>query len=406
MGSRWLGLDYVWDWLFALLYGTGKLFLNPLFYFVFFLAAVLGVSRVKRERKNFHVRSQNAYFELRQLWPLGIFLGLIASLLLAAAGVVIPVGVILLFVATTFLMSATTKIRLLSPAYVVGVSFFALIFLSGQALPIPLFSDTFANLHHKIFPSIGVLLALLLITEGILIIRNGSFATSPKLLKSKRGQWVGLHEAKRLWAVPIFLLVPGEMMSLPFDWWPLFNIGGESFSFVLVPFAIGFHQQIQSQLPKQAVTQLGKKVITLGVVTALLAVSGYWVPVLTIAVVAFAMIGREAITIQQHLKEENAPVYFSKQNNGIMILGILPYSPAEKMDLKVGEIISKVNGKTIQNEVDFYEALHRNRAFCKLDVLDVNGQVRFVSSALYEGQHHELGVLFVSDQEKYGTKAV
>ncbi|MHC0037843.1 PDZ domain-containing protein [Pseudoneobacillus sp. C159] len=399
-------MDYVWNWLLALLNGTGKLFLNPLFYYLFFLAAVLGVSRVKRERRNFHVRSQNAYFELRQLWPSGLLLGGIVSVLLASVGMVIPIGAILLIITTTILLSATTKIRLVSPAYIIGASFFALIFLAGKPLPIPFFSDTFANLDGKIFPSIGILIAILLMVEGILIIKNGSFATSPMLLKSKRGQWVGLHEAKRLWAVPIFLLVPGETLSLPFDWWPLFHIGGETYSFILVPFAIGFHQQIQSQLPKQAVTLFGKKVLMLGVFTTTIAIGGYWLPIITIAAIAFAMIGREMLTIRQHLKEENAPIYFSKRNNGIMILGILPHSPAEKMELKVGEVITKVNGQTIQNEVDFYEALHRNRAFCKLDVLDVNDQIRFVSSALYEGQHHELGVLFVSDQEKYGTKAV
>jgi hypothetical protein len=399
-------MGYVQDWLWALLGGAGKMLLNPLFYYVFFIAAILGVSRVKRERRNFHVRVQDAYFELRQLFPKGIVFGLGASLLVIAAGLVIPLGAILLFVLFTFLWSMTTRVRLISPAYIIGASFFALIFAAGQDLPIPFFSNTFGSLDEKIYPAIAILLAVLLVVEGILIVRNGSQNTSPKLIKSKRGQWVGIHEAKRLWAVPMFLLVPGDSLALPFEWWPLFSFGGETYSLLLVPFVIGFHQEILAQLPKAAVQRLGKRVIQLGVITAILAAIGYWLPLASIVVVAIAMIAREAITLRQRLAEENQPVYFSKKGQGVMILEILPDSPAKKMDLKVGELITKVNGTVVYNETAFYEALQRNRAHCKLEVIDVNGQIRFVQRALFEGEHHELGVLFVSDQEKWANAAV
>ena len=52
----------------------------------------------------------------------------------------------------------------------------------------------------------------------------------------------------------------------------------------------------------------------------------------------------------------------------------------------------------------FYEALQQNRAHCKLEVLDVNGQIRFVQRALYEGDHHELGILFVLKMKKNGKQ--
>lgn len=399
-------MGLVQDWLWMSLTGIGKMFLNPLFYYLFFIAAVLGVARVKRERRNFHVRVQDAYFELRQLFPLGIGLGLVASVLTIAAGIVVPFGAVVLFVLCTFLWSVTTRVRVISPAYIIGGAFFILIFAAGQSLPIPFFSDTFSRLENKIYPSIGIVMAVLLVIEGILIFRNGAKATSPKLLKSKRGQWVGIHEVKRLWAVPMFLLLPGDSLSLPFDWWPLFSFGGETYTLLLVPFAIGFHQQIKANLPKEAVQQIGKQVITLGTVTTIIATIGFWMPIATIPVVALAMIGRELITFRQRLKEESQNAYFSKRNNGVMILGILPDSPAEKMALQVGELITKINGVIVHNESAFYEALVRNRAHCKLEVYDVNGQIRFVQRALYEGEHHELGVLLVSGQEKWDHEAV
>lgn len=396
----------VLDWLIELLKGTLKLFLHPVFYYCFFLAAVLGVARVKRERQNFSVRAENAYFELRQLLPPGIILGLTVSIMTLIAGITIPFATILFVAVLTILLSFTTNPRLLSPVYTVGFAFFLTIFAGGENWQVPLFHEAFAQLEDKIFPSIAALLALLVIVEGILIIRNGKKGTSPKLVKSKRGLRVGIHEVKRLWMVPVLLFVPGSVLQAPFEWWPVFSIGAERYSLLLVPFSIGFSQRIQGMLPQVAVQTVGRKVMWLGIFLTLLAIGSYWIPLLSIAVVALAIIGRELISLRQRVADENLPFYFSKRNNGLMILGVLPLSPASKMGLQVGELITKVNGTTIHDEKGFYEALQRNRAHCKLEVLDVEGQVRFVQRALYEGDHHELGILFVQEEKKWGTEAV
>ena len=75
-------------------------------------------------------------------------------------------------------------------------------------------------------------------------------------------------------------------------------------------------------------------------------------------------------------------------------MGVIPESAAEKMGLKVGEFITKVNGEMATNEESFYEALQKNAAHCKLEVLDHNDQIRLLQRALYEEDHHELGILF------------
>ena len=100
---------------------------------------------------------------------------------------------------------------------------------------------------------------LLLVAEGIFIIRNGGKGTSPKLMKGRRGLRVGVHEVKRLWMLPLFLIIPGEALSAPFSIWPVFSFAGETYSIMLVPFAIGFSQQIQGMLPVKAVQRIGEK---------------------------------------------------------------------------------------------------------------------------------------------------
>ncbi|NHC41334.1 PDZ domain-containing protein [Bacillus sp. MM2020_1] len=391
-------------WLVELLKGTGKLFLHPVLYYLVFLTAILGVTRVKRERKNFHIRAHDAYFELRQLFPQGILIGLILSILIVAAGIAVPFATILLIALFTVLWSLTTNVRWISPAYTIGAAFFTMILIAENNLSIPLFSKSFQSLGDKIYPSVVVVLGFMLIAEGTLIFKNGSKETSPKLAKSKRGQNIGLHEGRRLWMVPLFLLIPGNALQLPFAWWPVFHLGSEEYSLILVPFAIGFHQQIKGMLPKVAIQLHGRKVITLGVFVSLLAVAGYWFPLSSVVVVALAILGRELITLMATIRDDNLPFYFSKKNKGLMIIGVIPESPASKMGLKVGEIVSKANGLLVRDEKVFYEALQKNRAHCKLEVLDTNGEIRFVQRALYEGDHHELGILFVQDDRKYDEK--
>lgn len=388
-------------WLIELLKGIGRVFLHPIGYYLFFLAGILGVMRVKSERRDFHIRAYDAYFELRQLLPLGIVSGLVLSVVTVAVGITIPFAAILLIGAFTLLWSLTMNIRLMSPAYTVGAAFFTIIFASGGNWPVPLFSNAFHSINELVYPSIAVLLGLLLIVEGFLIYKNGPFGTSPKIVKSKRGQHVGVHSVRRLWMLPVFLLIPGHVLHLPFEWWPVFHLGADKYSLILVPFAIGLQQRVQGSLPKEGIQRQGKRVIALGIATSMLSIAGYWFPLISIGVVALAVISREALTLMQRTNDEALPFYFSKKNHGLMILGIIPDSVASKMMLQVGESIAKVNGVVVQNEQVFYEALQKNRAHCKLEVLDTNGEIRFVQRALYEGDHHELGILFVPDELKF-----
>ncbi len=396
----------VQEWMMELLKGFGWLLLNPVFYYLFILAAILGVSRVKRERKNFHVRAENAYFELKQLLPFGLAAGLVLSILLVGAGLVIPIEFIIFTAALTILWSLTTKVRMLSPIYTVGFAFFATLFFLSMKWELPLIQSMTPEWSINILPPIAILLALLILAEGILISRNGSKGTSPKLVIGKRGLVVGIHEVKRLWMLPVFLVIPGESLSALFAWWPLFSIGEQSYALILVPFSLGFSQHIKGMRPVESVKNVGQKVIKLGAVLTLLSLIGFWYPLASIVIVAMAIIGREIISVRQRIKEDSLPFYFSKKNQGVMILGVLPDSPAEGMGLQVGELVMKVNGTPVNGEESFYKALQQNRAHCKLEVLDINGQNRFTQRALFENEHHELGILFVEDERKWEAKRV
>ena len=60
----------------------------------------------------------------------------------------------------------------------------------------------------------------------------------------------------------------------------------------------------------------------------------------------------------------------------------------------------KVNGEPVNTPSAVYDALQKNSAFCKLEVMDLQGELRFAQAAIYVGEHHQMGVLLVKEDYK------
>ncbi|RLQ96747.1 PDZ domain-containing protein [Falsibacillus albus] len=394
----------VQDWIIDVLKGFGKFFLHPIFYYSIILAFAAGMTRVKRERKDFHVRVYDVFHELRYVFPVSLLVGLIYSVISIGTGFVLPFAAIVVIAVATILLSLPMGFRLLSPAYSIGLSFFFLLFAGYFGWDLPLLD--FGAIGQTYLTGIALLLGFLLIAEGIFVYKNGSQNTSPRLRKSPRGLTVGAHQARRLWVVPLFVLVPSGPLTAPFEWWPVIHWGTETYSILLIPFVVGFQLRVQSTLPAIAIKQIGRNVLWLGGIVLLIAAGALWLPMLALIAAAAALLGREIISYRHRIHEQGHPFYFSPKSTGLTVLGVLPGSPADKMALQIGETIQKVNGIEVADEREFYEALQLNRAHCKLAVLDVNGQIRFTQRALYEGEHHELGILFIEKNQRREIDAV
>lgn len=386
-------------WIMEMFRGAGMLFIHPLFYYSFLLAILVGYRRVKRERKDFKIRVEGGYFELKNVLPLGLLVGLILSVACAATGIVVPFAAILLMAVVAFVISFTMQFRLLSPAYIIGITLFLVFFLFEKNIDIPYFGEAIDDLNSPLVPGLAVIMGAMLIAEGLMVRINASKKTSPRLITSNRGLTVGAHETGRIWLVPLFLFLPGGDVSLPFEWWPVFHLGEQmTVTPILVPFILGYTQVVQAALPEQAIKTSGAKVIGLGVIVLAAAVASIWIPLFSIIAAAVAILLREFLYHSDRNAEIRSTFYFTNKDHGVFILGIIPGSPADKMGLKVGEVITKVNSKNVLSESELYEALQTNRAHCKLEVLDTSGEVRLVQKAVYQGEHHELGILFIPEK--------
>ncbi|MFO3789778.1 PDZ domain-containing protein [Bacillus mojavensis] len=386
------------QWGFELLKSAGLFFLHPLFWFFVIVSLAFGYVRIKRERKTFHTRIADIYDELKFTYTKGLIPGILLSIVLGVLGISIPLGILAIIAVMTAAAALTLRANWMSAAYIVSVSM--LIGFGLQVNQTEPFLDRFPQGFAVVWPALSVFLGLLVIAEGAVAYRSAHVKTSPGLVVSSRGLPIGQQLANRIWLLPLFILVPGNGIESHLSWWPVFSVPGGSFHFLWIPYFVGFGQRVQGSLPETSIRITAKRVCILGlIVSALGAASLLWTPLAGAAVCA-AVLGRIFLSVKQRINDNAAPFYFSKRDQGLMVLGIIPNTPAEDLELKIGEIITKVNGVPVKHVSDFYEALQRNRAYVKLEIIGLNGEIRFDQRASYEGEHHELGILFVKDDRE------
>ncbi|RIJ63774.1 PDZ domain-containing protein [Rummeliibacillus sp. POC4] len=385
------------DIVIELVKGIGRFFLNPLLYVAIIFSILIGYRRVKEERKSFNIRIFWGWSETILMFKEGWLLGLIISVISVAIGLVVPIQFIVLSAAVGVLCLITFYYHLASAAYPLGIAFIIMwyTYISDHSWHFFNWDIMSTSMHVGMLVSIPSIIGLLLIAEGYLIAKNASKIASPKILKTERGLPSAIYLAKRLWILPVFFVLPGGTIQEYIPYWPQVTLGSESFSFILVPLVVGFQQRSRKLLPVHFYPQLGKTVQILGVIVLIEAIIANFFPIMGIAAVSVAVVGRALVSIIYSLSERHGGYAVMPQDSGVMVAGVLPDSPAEAMGIQVGECIRKVNGIPVKTEEELYEALQVNAAHCRLEVLDQDGEVRLRQHVIYRHDHFRIGLLVV-----------
>jgi len=373
----------------------GRLFINPIFYIAIIMAIYLGYRRVKRERKFFNIRILWGWSETIGLLKEGLLISIGISIISIGFGLTIPVE--FLYVATfiSFIALILYVFHLLSPIILFTVSLVVLYLFEYFDVSIKLFSFDISGvkLDEGIAVTTAILAGLLLAAEGILISKYGAQYASPIVENSKRGLKAVAFLSKKIWVLPIFFVVPGNVIDGFFPWWPQISIGSTQFSLVVFPIIIGFQQMTRHTLPVYLYPKLGRSVLLLGELVIIGGLVAFFLPIVGYAMLLIGVVARIVISIRFVLHEQKDVYAVSAKSSGVMIAGVLPNSPAEKMGLDVGEIIRKVNGVEVHSEQQLYEALQINAAHCRLEVLNHHNELRLTQHVVYNGDHHRIGLL-------------
>ncbi|WP_163526855.1 PDZ domain-containing protein [Halobacillus ihumii] len=375
--------------------GLARLFVQPLFYWSVILLFMLSIRRIKQERKSFGTRVYDIFAEGRSTWRVSLVGGSILSVLAIGGGIVITYPFLLVLSLVTILLSLTLKLRWLSAAYTFGITY--LLLMAVPYIPTGFLPEGWqAGLENASLEGVALIMSVLLLIEGVILAKTSSRRTFPERVKGNRGKMVGQHRVKKLVLIPMVGLLPAGAIEPFAPWWPLFSIGANSYGFIFVPLLLGWEWVARAQTPKLVAMKTGRQTLVIASAALLLSAASLYLSILSLAAVVVCLLGREMIYGYHRIREKRQP-FFTADHRGVRILGTIPGSPADEMDLLPGELIVRVNSIPVTSVEEFYEALQTNRALSKIEVRDFRGENRFTQRATYEGEHHELGILFVQE---------
>ena len=371
---------------------------NPVWLVTLLAAVLLGYVRVKRERKDFTTRVLAGLTEMKHALSSAWIHGLLLSVLIAGVGLIVDFNWIIIFSLVMLLVILSFSYKLASPIYYAAIAFFGLYAVGRWAGDFSI-NDWFVQEDLDFFGTLAItvpiIAGLLLITEGLLIRRYASRHASPVLIPTNRGMRAAIYKSKLLWIVPVVLLVPGHMVAEYAPYWPQFTLGAENFSFVPIPLIIGFSQMARASFPDVLFPKVGTAVAWLGIAVAAIGVGAIWMPILGWAALIAGVLCRIFLSVLISVSERKKPLILVPQSEGVFVVTVLEDSPAEKMGIIPGDLIKSVNGITIHNEGELYDAIQVNAAHCRLQVIGRDGEVRLKQQVLYRHDHFRLGMLVV-----------
>lgn len=384
-----------------LLTAIGRFFINPLLYVALIVAIGLGYFRVKRERRYFMTRIVWGWTELRSFWKEALIISLVISVIYVAAGLTVTPTFIIFISAMSIVALFTFRLSILSAGYLGAITVAVIWWLDKEQWRYSFWLLTIegTDIFEGLVTTVSIIVGLLLIAEGVLIRKTALTFSSPIVEKTQRGLRGIVFKTKRIWLLPLLFVIPGDLISQYAPYWPQFTLGAESFSIGLFPFILGFSKSARRTLPMYLFPKIGRAVIALGYAVTVVGVGSYFEQFVGVLALVLACLGRLMISLVFALKERSDVYAVAPRSTGAVIVAVMPNSPAEKMGLKVGETIKKVNGIAVFNTRELYEALQQNAAHCKLEVLDHQNEIRLTQHVVYSHDHHRIGLLIAEKED-------
>lgn len=397
-------MESIWNILIEIGIACLRFFTQP-FYYIGLLFIVLQYRRqLYLERKLFHTKLHSVTKSIIHTIFWGMLLGIPASALMLGLGTLLDFKSLIWLWGLTLLFSLF-RVRFMCYAYAAGTLglLYGLVHLFEsflQELSIDWLQVIIQSIQDLHIPSILALAAVMHFVEALLVRWQGTRTAMPIFWEGNRGKVIGGYHMQGFWLVPLLLIVPVTGSELTLPWTPLFGSSAwaQGWSLVAFPVMIGFSSMTTTRLPiekakRNSIFLLVYSIVLLGAAIGAEYFAWFIIPASLLSIVLHEFI----IWLSRY--EENAKsAYFVHSQQGLRILSVIPKSPAAQLGIVAGEIIYKVNGKRILTKEQLHQAIRENSAFTRLELFDLKGENKFVQRAMYEGEHHQLGIILAPDE--------
>ena len=379
--------------------------LQPLVWLGLLRSYLTAKRRVKNERQYFHSAINPQLVEVRHFLMDGCLLGILMTAISLALGLVVaPIWVVI--------YEAVAAISLIIiPGALAPVTAFGLSWLIYWAMS-PELTTVGGVLQRHGFATTSmsgslvvnglILLAIVLATTAILLRWHDQDGRSPQLQPDQRGKRLVRYRWQQLVVLPVGVLIPGDWLHAVFSWWPVFMVGERSFSILLLPLLIGTSVRVYKQLPQIAWRQLASRFSWVAVVSVLVAIIARFAalsPQWLLALMGLVVVLTWGILAQHRYHDRHQQFRYADTEQGVRVIGLRPHTPADKLNLDLGDIILECNRQPVNTEAQFYAALLKSPTYVHLKVRNRQQELIITETAIYNGAPHELGIVLFTDQE-------
>lgn len=379
--------------------------LQPLVWLGLLRSYLTAKRRVKNERQYFHSAINPQLVEVRHFLVDGCLLGILMTAISLVLGLVVaPIWVVIYEVVAVISL-------IIIPGALVPVTAFGLSWLVYWAMS-PELTTVGGVLQRHGFATTSmsgnlvvnglILLAIVLATTAILLRWHDQDGRSPQLQPDQRGKRLVRYQWQQLVVLPVGVLIPGDWLHAVFSWWPVFMVGERSFSILLLPLLIGTSVRVYKQLPQIAWRQLASRFSWVAVVSVLVAIIARFAalsPQWLLALMGVVVVLTWGILAQHRYHDRHQQFRYADTEQGVRVIGLRPHTPADKLNLDLGDIILECNRQPVNTEAQFYAALLKSPTYVHLKVRNRQQELIITETAIYNGAPHELGIVLFTDLE-------
>ncbi|RKD25290.1 PDZ domain-containing protein [Caminicella sporogenes DSM 14501] len=381
------------EWLKLLVLSFQSIFtilFNPFFWLIIFLIYTQYKKVSRMEISLLGEEKATAKERVFSSFGVGILGGVLGTLLMTVLGVtvqledfryILPLAIILMMI----------NIRYLCFSYAGGIiSLFSLIF-------------GFPKVNVS---SIIAIVAVLHLIESILIRIDGYRHPTPIFIRHDIYGIVGGFTLQRFWPIPfaVILVILAKLqgatnINLP-DWWPLFipkglDVNNITLQLTVIVAALGYGDIAISSSPKEKVKKSSFRLALYSILLLILAAISCHIYIFKYIASLFAPIAHEGLIIYSQREEKKRRPIYKNPPKGITVLDVKRGSVAEKMGIKSGDIIWKVNNYVIDEKEDLLYILRQFPSFIWIEVIDEKGRSNVLEYADYLNGIGSLGAIIV-----------
>lgn len=236
--------------------------------------------------------------------------------------------------------------------------------------------------------SLMTLIAILHFVEGIMIILDGKRGSVP-IFTNRDGKVFGGFVLKRYWILPVvvlFMLSPQSMYGINITvpkTWGMFNqvFSSKVFQTVLISAiafygVVGYESVTFTKTREEKVISSGMSVIIYSLLLFIFTELSKWSSRMQLFVVIFAPFAHESMIFMQKYYEVKNKAIYKSEDNGIMVLEVLPNSVAYNMGIRSGDLLVNINDKKISEEKDILDVLLNAPNYINLKIKKLSGEFK------------------------------